>query len=233
MTNVVHVIYNYFPYEVVTHSSQLLKERHQDIEKNVVACISAFLLALLLRIKEGKFLSIYKKVKGNDQFTEHFSQVVIAELHRKPVSPNEGLVGKYNSILNESFGSDFHKIIDSIAGYSGTKSVSTHHILSAVAPISIKVLKEQSELEGMSIPTFLLSQKENIIKAIPPHSEILDLLGIINQENLEMPLNSLKEPNEKQTHNLSSQSVSFKRKYAFLILFVFILIIIFIWILVK
>src|SRR5690606_3391137 len=130
---------NYFPYEVVTHSSRLLKEQHQNIERNVVACISAFLLALILRIKEGKFLSIYKKVEGNDQFTADFSQVVIEELNKQFVNPNEGLVGKYNSLLNESFGSDLYKLIDTIAGYSGTKSISTHQLLSAVAPISIRV----------------------------------------------------------------------------------------------
>ena len=197
MTNIVHIAKEKFSNEIIEIVALKLNEKKSNIKKSVDAGIAILFLSLLLKIEQKRMKGILGKEQKQFKIKDldlHSNSIFEVEMS----NPNKGIVGSYGNLLPLLFDEQTDEHIDKLSGYSKIKSISGHHILTAIAALSLSLINKSSALEKeSSVTSFLLNQKSNILNALPQDALFYELIDFSEIKEIQEKKNLKKRILEK------------------------------------
>ena len=197
MTNIVHIAKEKFSNEIIEIVALKLNEKKSNIKKSIDAGITILFLSLLLKIEQKRIKGILGteqkqfKIKDLDLYSNSLFEVEMS-------NPNKGIVGAYGNLLPLLFEEESDVLIDKLSGYSKIKSVSGHHILTAIAALSLSSINKNYALaKENSVTTFLLHQKSNILNSMPQDLLFYEIIDFSEIKEIQAKKNLKKRILEK------------------------------------
>lgn len=106
----------------------------------------------------------------------------------------DNLLSKGGDILRSLFGTKTGDVNSAIANYAGIKASSADSLMQAAAPVSLGVVGQQAGSQGQSasgLLSFLNSQKDKILAAVPAGLGLANVLGLNNLGDISRKLSNV------------------------------------------
>lgn len=180
---------NLFNGDVISKAASQLGESEGGIQKAVGGIVPTILTGLLNKgssaSEAGGLLDLVKGVAGDANPSGITSALQGA---------SGGLLGKGADLLRRLFGDKVGSLAGMIASYAGIKETSANTLLQGVAPATLGTAGQyaiQNNLSAGSFGSFLLSQKDKILSAVPGGLNIAGLLGLTSLGDLGKKLSGI------------------------------------------
>jgi|GEM_PF-1979073 len=217
MSNIIQLIKEKFPDDIMESAAKTLNESTINLKKSIDTGISLLMVSILFKVEQKGWKNILRitqrKLTINDDFIQKSKNPFEIELS----NPKAGVVGEYGFFLHLLFQEKSNKIIDNYAGFSGIKSISAHHVLSAIIPVILSLINKNSTLEQEHILTaYILNQKENILKSLPLDKNFNPAYFFPNTSSLQNQADHNISQNEN--HRIHGHKTQYKGIWTFLLL---------------
>ncbi|WP_119079738.1 OmpA family protein [Chitinophaga alhagiae] len=164
---------NLFNNEFSRNAATSLGESEGNVQKALGGIIPAVLTGLLNKASSpgeaGNLLGLVKEAASGD----------FSRLGNLAGSLPAGMLAKGADLLRSLFGNKAGDITSAIAAYAGIKPQSAETLLQTAAPASLGVVGQQVD-SGPGLLSFLNSQKDKILAAVPSGLGLAGLLGVGN-----------------------------------------------------
>jgi outer membrane protein OmpA-like peptidoglycan-associated protein len=165
-----------FTSDVISQTAGQLGESESGIQKAISSIVPTVLTGLLYKAgpqgdSNGALNMVREAVGANTP------GAILSTLQNN----TGGWLSKGTSLLQGLFGDKVSAITSAIAAYAGIKASSANTLLSASTPAALGVAGEHAadqNLSGSGFLSFLNSQKDNILEAVPSGFNLAGLLGL-------------------------------------------------------
>ncbi|KAA2243132.1 OmpA family protein [Chitinophaga agrisoli] len=165
-----------FTGDVISQAAGQLGESESGIQKAITGIVPAVLTGLLYKAgSQGDPSGALQAAK--DATGANSSGTLISSLQNNA----GGWLSKGTSLLQNLFGSKVSTLITSIATFAGIKESSASTLLNAATPATLGTVGQYAEDENLNAGgflSFLNSQKDNILGAVPSGFNLAGLLGL-------------------------------------------------------
>ncbi len=185
--NLLNTVNDLFSGDLLSKAASAFGENENDVQKAVGGAVPSILTGFLAKAdsKEG-LQSIFDIAKSAN------NSGILGNLTGL-LGGNSSFSGIISTVGN-LFGDKLGNIANIISGFSGIKQSSASSILNMVAPAALGVLGKHASDTNMSasgLATFLSSQKDTILSAIPSGLNIAGALGLGSLSGIGSKLSSL------------------------------------------
>lgn len=165
-----------FNSSIVSQASSQLGESEGGIQKALTGIIPTVLAGLLNKAgTSGEAGGLLNMVKGvADQANPSAVSNAIQ-------SGSGGLISKGSELLHNLFGDKVNSIIGMLSSYAGIKESSANTLLQSAAPATLGTVGQyaaENNLTPSSFLSFLNTQKDKILSAVPGGFNLAGLLGL-------------------------------------------------------
>ena len=165
-----------FTGDVISRAAGQLNESESSVRKAITGIIPTVLTGLVYKAgpqgdSSGALNAAKEAVGGNDPGT------IIGALQNNA----GGWLSKGGSLLQLLFGSKVSTVISSIATFAGIRESAASTLLNAATPAALGVAGQYAADENLSAGSFLSflnSQKDSILEAVPSGFNLAGLLGL-------------------------------------------------------
>lgn len=162
--NIVDLIKSYASNDLVSKASAFLGENETGVSKAVTGLVPSLLGGILSKASSGEqgANEIFEAAKAN-----HDSGILG---NLSSLLGNAGILSKGTGLFNSLFGNNAGGIINAISSFAGIKSSSSGTIISMLLPLITGALGKHAadnNLNASGFASFLGSQKNNIMSALP------------------------------------------------------------------
>ena len=172
--NLVDSIKSLLPNDLLNKASGMLGEKPENVQQAVSGIIPSILTAVLHKAGSGD-------IQGILNMAVNAAKNGIPENLGSLIGSGEGLASKGADMLKNLFGDKTQGLTDAISGFSGISGKSASSLMSVAAPAAMGVIGKQvadSNLNAGGLLSFLNSQKDNILNAVPSGLNIAGVLGL-------------------------------------------------------
>ncbi|MFT3948865.1 MAG: OmpA family protein [Agriterribacter sp.] len=173
--NLLNTVSNLFNSDLLGKAASAFGENENDIQKAVSGAVPSVLTGLLSKADSTDGLQSILNVAKNAG-----SSGILSNLSGLLGSDSSSFSGLASTVSN-LFGDKFGSIANLISGFSGVKQSSASSLLNIVAPAALGVLGKHASENNLStsgLASFLSSQKDSILSAIPTGLNIAGALGL-------------------------------------------------------
>ncbi len=170
--NLVESIKDVFNNEFVNKASTSLGENHGNIRKALGGIVPALLGGVLAKAHAGDDAGVFAMAR-NAAGSGGVASMLTAN--------TDTLVSRGSDILSGLFGNKTNTVSNAIARYAGIKEPSANSLMGLSAPVVMGRLGEQAQEQNMNasqFTSFLTSQKDEILNALPSGLNLGSLLGL-------------------------------------------------------
>ncbi|MFT4095120.1 MAG: OmpA family protein [Niabella sp.] len=174
--NIVDLVKNYVSQDLIAKASSFLGESEGGVSKAVSGLIPSILGGIVSKGTETEAGA----QQILDSATEAKHTGILGNLGS--LFGNADLLSKGTGLFNSLFGGSSNTIVDTISNFAGIKSNSSGSLISLLTPLVLGLLGKHAEDNNLSaggFSSFLSSQKNNILNALPSGlGSIGSLLGL-------------------------------------------------------
>ena len=173
--NLVDSVNNLFSNDLISKAASAFGENEGGIQKALSGAVPSVLAGFLNKAESGN---------GAQSLLDLAKQAGSSGLLSHPGGLLEGSGGTFSGLLSMAgnlFGNKSGTISSLISGFSGIKQSSASSLLNMVAPAALGSLGKyasDNNLGASGIASFLASQKDNILSAIPSGLNLAGVLGL-------------------------------------------------------
>ncbi|MCC6286406.1 MAG: DUF937 domain-containing protein [Chitinophagaceae bacterium] len=212
--NFISAVNNLFGSELLNKAASAFGENETAIQKAISGAVPSVLTGLLTRADSADGLQSILNVAKNAG-----SSGILGNLTGLLGSEGSSFSG-LTSMVRNLFGDKLAGIANVISGFSGVKESSASSLLNMVAPAALGVLGKHATDSNMStsgLASFLSSQKDSILSAIPSGLNIAGALGLGSLSGIGSKLSSFFSGAETQVSHAAAHEVKEARKPNWLI----------------
>lgn len=173
--NLIDAAKNLLPNDLISRAAGSLGESEAGIQKALSGAIPSVLAGLLSKSASGGSSGILDMVKGAA------GTGILNNLGGLLDGGGGGVGSTVMGWLRSIFGDKLNNIVNAIAGFAGIKSSSANSVLSLAAPAALAPVGKyatENNLGADQIGSFLESQKNSILNAIPSGFNLTGALGL-------------------------------------------------------
>ena len=177
--NLVDAAKSLLPGDLVSKAANSLGESESNIQKAIGGAIPSVLAGLWNKSSStsggGEILDLAKSAAGSGILSN------LSGLFDGSVPTADSVRATVMGWLRSLFGDKLNNIINAIAGFAGIKSSSANTVLSMAVPAALApvgLYAAENDLSESGLTTFLQSQKNTILSAIPSGLNLTGALGI-------------------------------------------------------
>lgn len=173
--NLLNAVNNLFDSNLLNKAASAFGESETDIQKAISGAVPSVLTGLLSKADSADGLQSILNIAKDAG-----SSGILSNLSGLLGSGGSSFSG-LTSMISNLFGDKFGSIANIISGFSGVKQSSAISLLNMVAPAALGVLGKHASENNMStsgLASFLSSQKDSILSAIPSGLNIAGALGL-------------------------------------------------------
>ncbi|WP_276503694.1 OmpA family protein [Terrimonas pollutisoli] len=175
---------NLLPGDLVAKAANSLGESESSIQKAIGGAIPSVLAGMLNKsssTSEGEILDLAKTAAGSGILSN------LSGLFDSSVPTADSVRATVMGWLRSLFGDKLNNIINAIAGFAGIKSSSANTVLSMAVPAALAPVGQyatENNLSESGLNTFLQSQKNDILSAVPSGLNLTGALGIASLDDI-------------------------------------------------
>jgi outer membrane protein OmpA-like peptidoglycan-associated protein len=172
--NLVDSIKSLLPADLLNRAAGMLGESPGNVQQAVSGIIPSVLVGVMNKAGSGDAHSVINMAVDA-------AKNAIPENLGSLIGSGEGLAAKGADILKNLFGDKLSGLTDTIAGFSGVKPASASTLLNVAAPAAMGVLGKEitsSNLNAGGLLSFLNSQKDHILGALPSGLNLASVFGV-------------------------------------------------------
>jgi outer membrane protein OmpA-like peptidoglycan-associated protein len=159
--------------DVIDNASNVLGESENNMHRAVSGAIPSVLTGMLNKAGSGDAGNLLRLAK------ETATSGILSNIGR--FFTDNSLLNRGADLLKGIFGDRLNNVSGMIANYSGIKTGSATALLSVAAPAALGALGRHANTTNMSaadLPSFLNTQKESILNAVPSGLDLAGALGL-------------------------------------------------------
>jgi outer membrane protein OmpA-like peptidoglycan-associated protein len=171
--NLVDSIKSLLPADLLNKAAGMLGESPGNVQQAVSGIIPSVLVGVMNKAGSGDAHSVINMAVDA-------AKNAIPENLGSLIGSGEGLAAKGADILKNLFGDKLSGLTDAIAGFSGVRPASASTLLNVAAPAAMGVLGKEitgSNLNAGGLLSFLNSQKDHILSALPSGLNLASVFG--------------------------------------------------------
>ena len=196
--NLLSAVNNVLNSDFLSKAASAFGENEPDIQKAVSGAIPSVLTGLLTKADSTGGLQSILDVAKNAASSGILSNI------GGLLNNSDNSFSDITSLVGNLFGDKLSGIANAIAGFSGIKHSSASSLLNSVAPAALGILGKhasESHLSTSGLASFLASQKDAILSAIPSGLNIAGALGLGSLSGIGSKLSSLFSSAESHVSN--------------------------------
>jgi len=204
--NLVSFVKGLFDDEMTSKAASMLSENEGNLKNAWTGIVPTVLTGLLLKAGSGDAQGLLNMTKDASQsgFLNHFSGLLT----------NTDLLTRGTEIARSLFGDKVGNVTTMITNFAGIKASSATTLMSMAAPGALGVMGQQAadtKMTASGLLSFLNSQKDQILSAVPPG---LNLAGALGLENLAQVGSRLSNATASFTENESDKTSNISQSAA-------------------
>jgi hypothetical protein len=171
--NLVDSVKGLFGNEITGKAASMLGENEANLKIALAGIVPTVLTGLLQKAGSGDAQGLLNMTKDASQsgFLNNFSGLLT----------NSGLLTRGTEMVKSLFGDKIGNITTMITNFAGIKASSATSLMSMAAPAALGVVGQQAadtKMTASGLLSFLNSQKDQILSAVPPDLNLAGALGL-------------------------------------------------------